>query len=31
MAMLGGSTTWKIEDPVHDERSIVLPADIGRR
>ena len=24
----GRSTTWLIKDPVHDERSIVLPADI---
>ncbi len=25
----GKTTTWKIKDPVHDERSIVLPADIA--
>jgi mannosyltransferase len=24
----GRSTTWQIKDPVHDERAIVLPADI---
>jgi hypothetical protein len=24
----GRTTTWLIKDPVHDERSIVLPADI---
>lgn len=24
----GRTTTWQIDDPVHDERSIVIPADI---